>query len=136
MKEMKLWFLKRGYPENIVDQELGKVGSSESSRRTNKKDKGVCLVATYHPLLQNIGKIFHRHLDLLYTDQEVERVFTPGPMASFCSKYQLFSSAKLYSSERGVGSLKCRGRRCQVYLNVTETETFTLILLLSRQNRS
>ena len=69
MREMKLWFLKRGYPENIVDQELGKIESSESSRRTNKKDKGVCLVATYHPLLQNIGRIFHRHLDLLYTDQ-------------------------------------------------------------------
>ena len=38
---------------------------------------------------------------------------------------QLFSSAKLYASERGVGSLKCRGRRCQVYLNVIETETLT-----------
>ena len=65
MREMKLWFLKRGYPENIVDQELGKVESSESSRRTNKKDKGVCLVTMYHPLLQIIGMIFHRHLDLL-----------------------------------------------------------------------
>ena len=31
MREMKLWFLKQGYPENIVDQELGKVEFSESS---------------------------------------------------------------------------------------------------------
>ena len=65
MWEMKLWFLKRGYPENIIDQELGKVESSESSRRTNKKDKGVCLVTMYHQLLQIIGMIFHRRLDLL-----------------------------------------------------------------------
>ena len=42
MREMKLWILKRGYPENIVDQELGKIESSELSRRTNKKDKSVC----------------------------------------------------------------------------------------------
>ena len=28
MREMKLWFLKWGYPENIVDQELGKVDFS------------------------------------------------------------------------------------------------------------
>ena len=42
MREIKLWFLKRGYPENVVDQELGKVESSELSRRTNKKDKSVC----------------------------------------------------------------------------------------------
>ena len=128
MREMKLWFLKRGYPENIVDQELGKVESSESSRRTNKKDKGVCLVATYHPLLQNIGRIFHRHLDLLYTDQEVERVFTPGPMASFRSARKISSylvRAKLYPLERRVGSFKCGGRHCQICLNVTETETFT-----------
>ena len=110
MNEMKLWFLKRGYPENIVDQELGKVESSESSRRTNKKDKGVCLVATYHPLLQNIGRIFHRHLDLLYTDQEVERVFTPGPMASLRSSRKISSylvRAKLYPVEKRIGSLKC-----------------------------
>ena len=24
MSEMKLWFLKRGYPENIAEQQLGK----------------------------------------------------------------------------------------------------------------
>ena len=33
--------------------------------------------------------------------------------------------AKLYPLERRVGSFKCGGRRCQVCLNVTETETFT-----------
>ena len=60
---MKLWFLKRGYPENIVDHELGKIEFSESSRRTNKSDESACLVNTYHPLLQKVGSIFHRHLD-------------------------------------------------------------------------
>ena len=114
---MKLWFLMRGYPEDKVDQELGKAESFEMSRRTNKKHKGVCLVATYHPLLQNIGRIFHRHLDLLYTDQEVDSVFTPGPMASFRSARKIssyFVRAKLYPLERRVGSFKCGGRRCQI----------------------
>ena len=86
------------------------------------------MVATYHPLLQNNSRIFHRHLDLLYTDQEVERVFTPGPMASLRSSRKISSylvRAKLYPVEKRIGSLKCRGRRCQVFLNVTETETFT-----------
>ena len=75
MREMKLWFLKSGYRDKIVNQELRKAESSESSRRTNKIVKSVCLVATYHPLLRNIGRIFHRPLDLLCTDQEVERVY-------------------------------------------------------------
>ena len=72
MRKMKSWFLKRGYRENRVDQETGKVEISESSGRTNKRDADVCLVATYHPLLENIRRIFHRHLDLLYTDPKVE----------------------------------------------------------------
>ena len=33
--------------------------------------------------------------------------------------------AKLYPLERHVGSFKCGGRRCNVCLNVTETEKFT-----------
>ena len=125
---MKLWLLKRSYPENIVDQELGKAEFFKSSRRINNRDKGVCLVATYHPLFRNIGRIFHRHLDLLNTDQGVERVFIPGPMASFRSVRKISSylvGAKLYPLKRRVGSFKCRGRRCQVCSSVTETETFS-----------
>ena len=82
------------------------VESSESSQRTNKKDKGAWLVATYHPLLQNIDRIFLRHLDLLYIDQDVQRVFTLGPMASFHSAQKISSylvRAKLYPLERRVG---------------------------------
>ena len=33
--------------------------------------------------------------------------------------------AKLYPLERRVSPLKCGAKRCQVCLNVTETETFT-----------
>ena len=49
-------------------------------------------------------------------------------MASFCSARKMSSylvRAKLYTLERRVGSFKCGVRRCQVCLNVTETETFT-----------
>ena len=108
---MKLWFLK--HPENIVDHERGKIEFSESSRKTSKRDKSLCLVATYHALLQIISRIFHRHLDLLYTDQEVERVFKPCPMASFRSARKIssyFVRAKLYPLESRVGSFKCGGR--------------------------
>ena len=113
----------------MVDHpELGKVESFELSQRTNKKDKGICLAATYHPSLQNIDRIFHIHLDLLYSDQEVERAFTAGPMALFRSERKISSYliwVKLFTLERRVVSLKCEGRRCQVWLNATETETFT-----------
>ena len=49
-------------------------------------------------------------------------------MASFRSARKISSylvRAKLYPLERRVGSFKCGGRRCQVCLNVTETEAFS-----------
>ena len=48
---------------------------------------------------------------------------TSFPSAREFSSY--FVRAKLYSLERCPGSLKCESGRCQFFLNVTETETFT-----------
>ena len=58
MSKMNLWFLKQGFLENMVVQEPGKVKLSKSPQRTSKRNKGVCLIAIYHLLLQNIGRIF------------------------------------------------------------------------------
>ena len=79
-----------------------------------KKSKGVPLVITFHPLLKNVGNIIHKNLYFLYTDQEAQRVFTPGPMITFCSARKLSSylvRAKLYPLEKTPGSCKCYGKR-------------------------
>ena len=113
-----------GLSENIVDQKLGKVEFFESTRKTNKRHKGIWIIDTYHPLLQNNGRIFHRYFDLLYTDQEVERVFTLGPMASFRSARKISSylvPAKSYPLERRAGSFMYGARHCEVCFNVSET---------------
>ena len=60
-------------------------------------------------------------------DQEVEKVFTPKTMVSFCSTRKLSSylvRAKLYSLERKGGSFKCKGQSCLTCLNVDETGFF------------
>ena len=116
---MKLWFLKRDYHEKIFEQELGKVEFPDSSLRTNKGDKGVWLVATYHPLLWTIGRGFHRHLDLLYTDQEVERFYRPGPVASFRSPRKisgyLYINRTLYKDVLALSGLFKPNRNRNVY---------------------
>ena len=61
-------------------------------------------------------------------DEEVTREFTRGPMVSFRSSRKLssyFVRAKLYPTERMVGSFKCNKPRCLVCVYVTETNTFT-----------
>ena len=91
------------------------------------------MFSCYMSLITYICKIFHRHLNLLYTDQEGEGVFTPGPIASFRSARKISSyliRAKFYPLERHDVSFKLRGRCCQVCLNVTEIETFISTLLI------
>ena len=61
-------------------------------------------------------------------NEETEKVFTPRPMISFRSAKKLSTylvRAKLYPTERTVGSFKCNGKRCQTCLNGNKTDTFT-----------
>ena len=61
-------------------------------------------------------------------DEEVKRVFTPGPMVLFRSSRKLSSylvRAKVYPTEKVVGFFKCYKPQCLVCVNVTETNRFT-----------
>ena len=95
---------------------------------STKGEKDVPLVVTYHPLLKSIGKIIHENLYLLYMNEELKHLFTPGPMVSFRS-YRKISSylvrAKLYPVERSVGSFNCKRPCYQICSYVNETDSFT-----------
>ena len=96
--------------------------------KSSNKNKGVSLVLTYHPLLKKVNCIIRKKINLLHMNEEVKNVFQLGPVVSFRSPRNSSSylvRAKLYSLERKIGSCKCKGNRCQVCLNVSETETFT-----------
>ena len=61
-------------------------------------------------------------------NDEVKKAFSSGPMVSILGVRKLSSylvRAKLYPLERSVGSFKCNGKRCQVCINVTESNTFS-----------
>ena len=76
----------------------------------------------------NLHLSYNKYLHILYMDQETKNVFTPGPMATFCSARKLSSylvRSKLYIIERIVGSHKCKGKRCKVCSNVQETSCFS-----------
>ena len=58
-------------------------------------------------------------------DEEVKKVFYPGPMVLFRSASNVRSylvRAKVYPLERTVGSFECKKSRCEVCLNVNETD--------------
>ena len=125
--EMKSWFLKRGYPNDVIEKEMKKVKFSKVSSTRKDNTKGVPLVVTYHPGLKIIDQMINRNLHILDMDQEVKNVFTPKPMLSFGSTRKLSGylvRAKLYPLERKVGSFKCKGKRCQTCLNMNEMDSF------------
>ena len=63
----------------------------------------------------------HRNLYLLYKNQEVKTVLTPGLIVSYRSARKTSSylvRTKLYPLERRVGSEKCGKSRCEVCLKL------------------
>ena len=129
MRGMKLWLLKRGYLQNVVDHEIEKVEFYESSRRTNKWNKGVCLVVLPHitHYFKTLAAFSKKSWFNLHWWRSCKNS-TPRRLASFRSARKIRSYltvTKLYPLESRVGSFKYGGRRCQICLNVTETETFT-----------
>ena len=57
-KEMKSWFLKRGYPVALTQNEMDKVKfKRQRIQRREGITKGVPLVITYHPLLKGVCNI-------------------------------------------------------------------------------
>ena len=124
----KEWFIKSVYPDSVIDKEMKKIRFSEQGQKSKKVEKGVPFVVTFHPLLSKLSSIIHRNLYLLYMNQEVKNAFTPGPIVSYRSARKISSylvRAKLYPLERKVGSEKCGKSRCEVCLNIQETDTFT-----------
>ena len=107
---MKEWFIKRSYPEPVIEKEIQKVHFSRQGQKSRKVEKRVPFVVTYHSLLNKLSSILHRNLYLLYMNQEVKNVFTPGSIVSYRSARKISSylvRAKLYPLERKVGSEKC-----------------------------
>ena len=101
---------------------------STGSKSKSQEFKGVPLVIAFHPKFHLIGQLLNKHLHILYMDQETKNVFRLGPMATFRSARKLSSylvKAKLYPIERIVISHKCKGKRCEVCLNIQETSCFS-----------
>ena len=113
---MRSWFVKREYPEKMIDSEIRKVKFNiKETNSKNKSQNGAPFVVTYHPLLNSLYGIIRKNLYLFNMDQKVKEVFSSHPMVSFRSTRKLSSClvrVKLYPLERRMGSYKCCCNHC------------------------
>ena len=96
---------------------------------TAYEKNGVPLVVTDNPNLKNLSFLIRKNLKFLHGDAESKRVFRPAPFVSLRSvrKLKIFLvRSKVYPLERKVGSAKCNGKRCEVRLNINETNSFNV----------
>ena len=131
VENLSEWFRKRGYPEQLIKNQVARALQSASNNSANRskqeKETGIPLVTTYHPRLKDLSSLVKRNLQFLYADQEVKKVVTPTPFVPFRSARNLkifLVRSKVYRLERKTGSKKCNGKRCLVCLNVAETDKF------------
>ena len=121
-KQKKSWFLKRSYPEYLIDTEMKKKKFKSRERTDKSKSKAVSFVVAYHSSLNCLDKMIGDTTDLLDMHEEVKNVFFPGPMVSFRSAQKLIR----YIVRAKSNPLLCKIRSKQCAKNyVTDTCTFT-----------
>ena len=125
---MKEWFLARGYPEIVVNNQIDKVVFGRDQPVKENLESDIPFVATYHPKVKELGKLITDLLPFLYSDGEVQKVFSPPPIVSYRSARKIkdyIVRSKLYPVERNVGCRGCGSSRCQVCKSISITEEFT-----------
>ena len=80
---MRPWFLKKKYPEKLIDNEMKKVRFFPPNLQNKKREKGVPFVPSYRPNLNCLSKLIRDSMYLLNMNEEVTETFSPGPMVSF-----------------------------------------------------
>ena len=77
---MKEWFLARGYPEIVVSNQIDKVVFGRNQSVKKKLESSIPFVTTYPPKVKELGKMIRELLPFLYSDGEVQKVFSPPPI--------------------------------------------------------
>ena len=119
VRDLKGWFLRRGYPQQIIEEQMDRAFRLplENDTQQNKMENRIALVVTYSNAFRNLSTTLQKNFNILYSDLLVA-------YRSARNLKNFFVRSKVYPLERTVGSSKCGSKRCQVCLNVSETDIF------------
>ena len=85
VSHMNECFSARGYPEIVVNNQIDKFVFGRDQCVKKNLESGIPFVTTYHPKVKELGKMIRDLLSFLYSDGEVQKVFSPPPIVSYRS---------------------------------------------------
>ena len=77
---IKKWFLVNLYPEKVVDDQIHKIFFVKNAPIKKLSESGILFEFTCHPKINDINKLIKDLLQFLYSDEEVQKVFSPLPI--------------------------------------------------------
>ena len=86
LDNLKEWFRKRGYPEQLIKNQVARALQSASNNSANRSKQ----VTTYHPRLKDFSSLIKRNLQYLHADQEVMKVTCTICFFQGCQKFKKF----------------------------------------------
>ena len=100
---MKEWLLARGFPEIVVNNQIDKAVFGRGQSVKKNLESGIPFVTTYHPKVNEFGKLIQDILPILYSVREVQKVFSSPPIVSSRSARKIkdyIVTSKLYPDVR------------------------------------
>ena len=100
---MKEWLLARGFPEIVVNNQIDKAVFGRDQSVKKNLESGIPFVTTYHPKVNEFGKLIQDILPFLYSVREVQKVFSSPPIVSSRSARKIkdyIVTSKLYPDVR------------------------------------
>ena len=100
---MKEWFLASGYPEIVVNNQIDKIAFGRDQSVKKNLENGIPFVTIYDPKVKELGKLIRDLLPFLYSDGEVQKVFSSPPIVSYRSARKIKDytvRSKLYPVEK------------------------------------
>ena len=134
LKEMKWFFLARGYPSQLVDQGINKAKSIPQCelRKTRPKENEdvTAFVTTHNPGNPSLWPLVQTTLDVMKTSKRLEKVLNTTKIIK--SKRQppnlkaILTHAKFTTKSIAGGSSKCGDKRCGTCPHIQETFNITI----------
>ena len=79
---IKEWFLARGYPKIVVNNQIDKVVFGRHQSVKKNLESGIPFATTYHPKVKELRELIRNVIPFLCSDREIQKVFSPPPILS------------------------------------------------------